>query len=44
MRGCVWVGESFFKHDKWEIKLNKINKIIFPNSHSTLYIIIIYAN
>ena len=44
MREFVWVRESFFNHDKWEIKLNKINKIIFPNSHSTLYIIIIYAN
>ena len=21
MRGCVWVGESFSSHDKWQIKL-----------------------
>ena len=21
MRGCVWVGESFLSHDKWQIKL-----------------------
>ena len=42
--GMHMSGESFFNHDKWKIKLNKFNKIIFPNSHSTLYIIIIYAN
>ena len=41
---CYEWGESFFNHDKWQIKLNKVNKIIFPNSHSTLYIIIFYAN
>ena len=32
MRGCVWVGESFSSHDKWEIKLLSE---FFPNSHST---------
>ena len=21
VRGCVWVGESFLSHDKWQIKL-----------------------
>ena len=21
MRGCVWAGESFLNHDKWQIKL-----------------------
>ena len=21
IRGCVWVGESFLSHDKWQIKL-----------------------
>ena len=21
MRGCVWVGESFWNHDKWQIIL-----------------------
>ena len=20
-RGCVWVGETFLSHDKWQIKL-----------------------
>ena len=34
MRGCVWVGESFWNHDKWEIKLLSE---FFPNSHSTFY-------
>ena len=27
-RGCVWVGESFLNHDKWQIKLLKW--IFFP--------------
>ena len=34
MRGCVWVGESFLSHDKWQIKLLSE---FFPNSHSTFY-------
>ena len=34
MRGCVWVGESFWNHDKWEIILLSE---FFPNSHSTFY-------
>ena len=33
-RGCVWVGESFSSHDKWQIKLLSE---LFPNSHSTFY-------
>ena len=33
-RGCVWVGESFLSHDKWQIKLLSE---FFPNSHSTFY-------
>ena len=32
MRGCVWVGESFLSHDKWQIILLSE---FFPNSHST---------
>ena len=31
-KGCVWVGESFLSHDKWQIKL--VSEF-FPNSHST---------
>ena len=34
MRGCVWVGESFSSHDKWQIKL--LSKFLY-NSHSTFY-------
>ena len=32
MRGCVWVGESFSSHDKWQIKL--LSEFLY-NSHST---------
>ena len=34
LRGCVWVGESFLNHDKWQIILLSE---FFPNSHSTYY-------
>ena len=34
LRECVWAGESFSSHDKWEIKLLSE---FFPNSHSTFY-------
>ena len=34
IRGCVWVGESFSSHDKWQIILLSD---FFPNSHSTFY-------
>ena len=33
-RACVWVGESFSSHDKWQIELLSE---FFPNSHSTFY-------
>ena len=33
-RGCVWVGESFLSHDKWQIKL--LSEFLY-NSHSTFY-------
>ena len=33
-RGCVWVGESFLNHDKWQIKL--LSEFLFK-SHSTFY-------
>ena len=33
-----WIFMQFTFNILW------VNKIIFPNSHSTLYIIIIYAN
>ena len=32
MRGCVWVGKSFLRNDKWQIKL--LSEFFF-NSHST---------
>ena len=31
--GCVWVGESFLRNDKWQIKLSDF----FSNLHSTFY-------
>ena len=34
LRGCVWVGESFLNHDKWQIKL--FSEFLY-NSHSTFY-------
>ena len=33
IRGCLWVGESFLNHAKWEIKL--LGEFVFSNSHST---------
>ena len=31
--GCVWVGESFLRNDKWQIKLLSQ---FYPNLHSTI--------
>ena len=32
--GCVWVGQSFLRNDKWEIKLLSQ---FFSNLYSTFY-------
>ena len=31
---CVWAGESFSSHNKWQIELLSE---FFPNSHLTFY-------
>ena len=34
MRGCVWVGEIFSRHDKWQIKKKKCNHKIRVQEHN----------